>query len=418
MNNLYVAIVKPKSAIGYMNIKYMRFPSIGALTIASFLKKNGYKVRFIDLDFDKLNPIDYDIVLISMTTPEAIEGYKIADKCRKMGIPVIGGGCHVTLKPNEAKKHFDIIVVGDGISAVLTAIKKAIKGKKGVVKNKICSNERLNLTIDSSLFNRKRYTDLNFIITSFGCPHSCSFCCIWKLYKKKVFWKDNDVVEREVRNFKKNQIVFFLDDDLNSVKPNVFKLMKIYGYKFVGEASLDFVKSDRFKLAVECGLIGLSFGFESIDNRILEKLNKNQSIEEYDEIIKIVKDNKLILFGLFILDPDIQTKKDMENLVNYTIKKNFDFAQFAILTPFPGTELRKQIKNRVFDKNWGDYTTLKCVFHPKQMSCKEADEMIKTVHKKFYSIKSILKRMFHTKRLGLFLAGNLITWRAIKKEWG
>lgn len=418
MNNLSVAVVKPHSSTGYFDWKFMRFPPMGGPLIASFLKKKGYNATFIDLDYDNFNPTDYDIVLISMFTTEAPEGYKLADRCRKLGIPVIGGGYHVAFNAKEAKKHFDVVVKRDGIPIILKAISKAVRGKKGIMEGKTCSKERLNLSIDKKIMNKGRYADFNFIMSSSGCPYSCSFCTVWKRYGKRVFWKDIKVIENEIKNFEKGKIAFFLDDNLSFVNPSVFKLMKIYGYKFVGEASLDFIRSDKFKLAVDCGLIAVALGFETIQEEILKKFNKSQSIEYYDEVIKTVKDNNLALFGFFVLDPDIQTKNDMERIIDYAINKNFDFVQFTVLTPFPGTELRKKIKNRVFDNNWKNYTTLNCVFHPKKMGYKEVNKMVIHAHKKFYSIKSMIKRLFHTKRMGLFLAGNLISWYAARKEWG
>lgn len=417
--NLSVAVVKPSSSVGYMSWKYMRFPPMGGPLIASFLNQNGYNATFVDLDFKYFEPTDYDVVLVSMLTPEAPEGYELADRCRELGVPVIGGGYHATFETNEAKKHFDIVVKRDGIPIVMKAIDKVVAGKRGVLQGDVCSAKRLKLIVDNSILDRDKYVSLNCIITSFGCYRSCSFCTVWKLYKKKIYWRDDNVIKKEIKNFKKGVPVFILDDDLDFVKPTVFKLLKKHNYKFVGEANINFVKSEKFKVAVDCGLSGIALGFESTDNKILKKINKKtgQKIREYDEIINTVKDNGLGLFGFFVLDPDVQTKEDMEQLVDYTIDKKFDFVQFSMMTPYPGTELRKQLKGRIFDNNWKNYTTLKCVFHPKKMSHKEADKMVEYANKRFYSTSSILRRLPHTKRLDMFLGGNMTAKIATRKVW-
>jgi len=416
-SNLSIAVVKPSSVTGYKNWKAMRLMPMGGPLIASFLKDKGYDVTFIDCDYVDFDPNDYDVVLISMLTPEAPEGYKIADKCRELGIPVIGGGYHVTFNVDEAKEHFDIVVKRDGIPIILEAINKIQKGEKGILEGEICSTERLQFVPDMSFVDKSKYVTPNYIITSFGCPHSCSFCTVWKFYNKRIFWKDRETIEREIKNFTKGKLVFILDDNITFVKPYVFRLLKEYNYKFVGAADLNFIKSDKFKLAVDCGLISVALGFEAIDEKILERVNKGtkQTTRSYDEIIRIVKDNRLALYGYFLLDPDTQTREDMKRLVDYAINKKFDFVEFTIITPYPGTELRKQLNDRIFENNWQNYTILNCVFHPKKMSYKEANEMSKYVHEKFYSMKSILRRMFCTKRLGLFLFGNLTARLALKK---
>ena len=65
--------------------------------------------RYEVIDFD----IKYDVVGISCLTYNSIRGYEVAKEFRKRKIPVVMGGYHATLMPNEAKKHVDSVVIGE-----------------------------------------------------------------------------------------------------------------------------------------------------------------------------------------------------------------------------------------------------------------------------------------------------------------
>ena len=74
----------------------------------------GWKVAHVD---EEVSPIDRsmsaDLVAITFHTPSAFHAYDLAAQFRKRGIPVVLGGPHVTLMPDEAQAHADVIFVGE-----------------------------------------------------------------------------------------------------------------------------------------------------------------------------------------------------------------------------------------------------------------------------------------------------------------
>src|SRR5882762_7207607 len=98
------------------NTPYVRAWQMEALSMAllASLTPPGVELRFYD---DRLEDIPFDeptdLVAMSVETFTALRAYKIARQFRARGVPVVMGGYHVTLCPDEACQEADAIVVGD-----------------------------------------------------------------------------------------------------------------------------------------------------------------------------------------------------------------------------------------------------------------------------------------------------------------
>ena len=108
MPNSKILLINPPTPQYNMKL----FPPLNLITIASHIPEN-YEVKLIDNNFDKLE-YDYDLVCISANTYSIRRAYNISNKYRKEGIPVILGGNHPTILPEEAKVFSDSVVIGDG----------------------------------------------------------------------------------------------------------------------------------------------------------------------------------------------------------------------------------------------------------------------------------------------------------------
>ena len=179
-------------------------PPINLATLAAYIRSNikNINIKIIDGlikntvrdEIVKFNP---DLICITSTTPTIEEAYKIADFSRNMfSIKVIIGGVHVSVLPEEALKHADIVIVGEGEIALLEIINKIICGE--TINEKIIErNYIINLDdipapawdlIDMEFYinspdNSARtmgYSTPNAraitILTSRGCPYKCIFC--------------------------------------------------------------------------------------------------------------------------------------------------------------------------------------------------------------------------------------------------
>src|SRR3989338_5483 len=125
------------------------FPSDqGIRTISSVLKKAGYEVKIIFLAYSEdysrvypekaLNQVikickDSDLVGINSFASTAPRAIHVINKLKRLNNPIVWGGIHATISPEECIKYCDIVCVGEGESAVVD-LAKAIENKKPIGK--------------------------------------------------------------------------------------------------------------------------------------------------------------------------------------------------------------------------------------------------------------------------------------------
>jgi radical SAM superfamily enzyme YgiQ (UPF0313 family) len=335
-------------------------------------------------------------------------------------VPCIAGGFHATFCTQEVKQHFDVVVKGEGIPLIKDAIDLALKREQDILDGGLNSNEKLTVVPDRSFINGNEYSSPNSMLTSFGCLYMCDFCTAWIMNGGEMCFKSKETVEREVKGFVPGKLVFMPDDNMSFIRHYVFDILRDHKFKFVGEADIDFLKTKNYQLAVKSGLVALALGFESLDDNVLYSINKRnrkQSTNGYKEIIRKCKDDGLIVYGFFLIDPDNQTLDDVKKTVDWAIEHDLDFVQFPILTPYPGTVLRKNVADRLVSNDWDKYNTVNALYRGKMMGPDETEEACEYAHKTFYSYSSAFRRLLHTKNVPLFIVGNYGAIRTSRKIW-
>jgi radical SAM superfamily enzyme YgiQ (UPF0313 family) len=144
-----------------------------------------------------------------------------------------------------------------------------------------------------------------------------------------------------------------------------------------------------------CGL--LYIGVESISTPNLRGFGKSFfKAEEISSLIaRIQKQGILIrasiIFGMDHDDPDV-----FHNTVDFLVREGVAYAEFFILTPMPGTELRRKLEeeNRIIDYDWSHYDCLRAVFRPLGMGKETLEKGLWDAYKEFYSTPNILRRCF------------------------
>ena len=122
MNNLKkwkIVFIEPKSPNLHIFSTFV-IPRLGTLILGTIMKKMGWDVQVIleeneEIDFENIRSAD--IVGISTITSTAPRAYSIADHVRKLKVPVIMGGPHVTFLAGEALQHCDFVIRSEGEKA-------------------------------------------------------------------------------------------------------------------------------------------------------------------------------------------------------------------------------------------------------------------------------------------------------------
>lgn len=134
---------------------------------------------------------------------------------------------------------------------------------------------------------------------------------------------------------------------------------------------------ELLKLSQEARCLSWLIGFDSISQKILNKIGKTSNkIKEYYKTIKKNHDYGMIVIGSFVFGFDNDTKKTFNATYEFIRKSEIDVIPINILTPCPGTSFFNNLdsQGRIFTKNWDKYTTRDVVFNPINMTVIELYE--------------------------------------------
>ncbi len=388
------------------------------------------EVSFYD---DRCEPVDYhaptDLVALTVETFTAKRSYEIAREYRSRGIPVVMGGMHPTLIPDEVRRHCDSVYIGDAEWGWSTVIEDArnhtLKPQYKAKRRKVASPQSTG-PARRDLFAGKGYLPVSLLQFSRGCPHSCSFCATARYFSSSHFCRSTESVLDEVSRCGK--LLFFVDDNFTADRPRARALLqrlKQYKVHWVTQVSIDVADdSALLKLMRESGCLGFVCGFESIVYSNLKSMNKytnTHNFSHYEDQITALKDHGFQIWAAFTIGHDFDTVSSIEDTVAWAIKNKFAFAAFNILLPYPGTPLYRRIaeENRhLYEGAWwlhDDYRFNHAAIKPKHMTADRLTETCQSARQKFNSPVSIAKRLFDTRtnmrsifRVGLFLRYSLL----------
>jgi radical SAM superfamily enzyme YgiQ (UPF0313 family) len=199
---------------------------------------------------------------------------------------------------------------------------------------------------------------------------------------------------------KKGEYLFLADDNAMAREDyalNLFEIFKRHGVKWMGFATAQVAKKeDLLKKARESGCISLFIGFESLIQENLDDVSKRfVDTRELSDLIRTIQNHRIGIHGSFIFGFDGDDRTVFKRTVEFVQRNNIELPTFSILTPFPGTPLRKRLEEeeRILDRDWSHYDMSHVVFRPKRLSIQELQEGYLWAQKYTCAPRSILKRL-------------------------
>ena len=385
---------------------------------------------------ERIEPIRFDapadLVAITADVFTAKRAYQIASMYRKKGIPVVIGGFHPTLCPEEASQYADSIVIGDAEDTWPQIISDA--ENKTLQPRYISSFPPFgDLEPDRSVFRSKTYAPVRLVEFNRGCRFACDFCSIRAMYQGKIRRQSLQNVMRDIdKNGSKH--LFFTDDNfhanLESLK-NILQELKKRQLRWSCQISADIIKHPHLvSLMAQAGCVSVTIGFESLDRNNLEQMHKSWMEDDYREIISVFHDNGIMVYGTFIIGYDFDGPDVFERTLTFAMENRLFLANFNPLIPTPGTPLYSRLHTEgrlLFDRWWlhKDYRWGDCVFRPMRMTPEELTTGCFQLRKEFNSIRNILARFpglslrkTNLYKTGLFVMANLVLRRELHRKYG
>jgi len=390
---LKIKLIYPteKSRAGYFESRRgIWYPLLTFPVLAGYTPAGVDEIEIIDEEFEAIDFDDpVDLVGITVMTHLSHRAYEIAQSYRERGIKVVMGGMHVSALPDEASRHADAVVIGEGEDVWPVLVKDFLKNQlKPVYKAPALFDTqnyrpaRLDLLKKYSdpAVSKRTYTSIAIFEVSRGCPFDCDFCAVTNFYGKKYRFRDLKKLIEDVRNFKlsfRTRLIGFVDDNLYGSKEYFKQFLKEVSKLNVywsGQISVNIGdEPDLIKMMADSGCRGMFIGFESLSPESLISVNKKiNNVDKYHRLLDLFAKNNVmvfpsIMFGLDGDGPDIFDKtyeflKAHEDIIGYV--------SVAIINPLPGTRFydRMLAENRIIDHDWRNYNFNNVILKPMKMS--------------------------------------------------
>ena len=262
---------------------------------------------------------------------------------------------------------------------------------------------------------RKHYITTNAVQTGRGCNHKCKFCSVAAFFDNCHRSRPIENVVDELNNIPKT--FMFVDDNIIADKEyakTLFKRMTPMKKRWISQCSIEIAADDDLlSLAYQAGCRGLFIGIESVNETNLKDVDKgfNDPGQYIKKIRKITATGIGVQAGMIVgLDSD--DKGVFERNLKFLQEANIGALQLAILTPQPGTPLRKQFEkeNRIVDHDWSHYDYRHAVIEPSHMTREELQNGADWLYRQFYRLDRIILRTIKSAfKIGLGPA--YLTWR-------
>ena len=406
---MQIALIEPamiKSAAFSEKPSWMLPP----LTLAVLAGLTPPEVEITAWD-DRIETIDYDapadLAAISVKTHTARRAYQIAAQYRRCGVPVVMGGYHPSLLPEEASQHANAVVVGEAEGLWPRVLADA---RRGVLRPVYRHEKRTptgEVCPDRSIFAGKRYLPVAMIETGRGCPRACSFCSAATVFGSHYRPRPISEVVSEIEALRP-KLVFFVDDNLTADRQHAVELMEAIAplkIRWVGQASLLMARDRQLlRLARASGCAGLLVGIESINLESLSLVGKRWSVERGGSVAALAafRDHGIAVGGSFVLGLDGDTPASLAATLEFALRERLFAALFNLLTPYPGTRLydRLLVEGRLHRPHWWldpEYTYGETVFTPRHFSPIALTNQHDAMFRQFYALPSVARRFLDLK---------------------
>ena len=376
-----------------------------------------------------------DLVAITVETYTARRAYRIADRYRRRGVPVVMGGYHPTLLSGEAAEHADALVLGDAEGVWETVLEDARAGRLRAIYRQERPPPLAGQRPDRGIFGGKRYAPISLVQFGRGCRYACDFCSIRAFYGSSVRYRPVAEVLEEIEGLD-GRLTLFVDDNLFADPARARQLvsgLEGTGVRWACQCTLDVADDpDLVRRMAAAGCVLALIGFESLDAGSLRQMGKGWHLKSvaYADAIRRIRDAGIMVYGSFLFGYDGDTADSFDRTLEFALRHKLCLANFNPLTPTPGAPLYARLEREgrlIHDRWWLDpsFRYGDAMFHPRGMTAEELTRGCYRARRSFNTFGSIARRLVGRRGnhdglrgAGIYLLANFVSRREIHAKQG
>jgi radical SAM superfamily enzyme YgiQ (UPF0313 family) len=384
-------------------------PSLSLLTLAGMTPER-FELKYYEIaDIRDLGVLPAcDLAAISTYSAQAKDAYSVAERYREVGVTTVIGGLHVSALPQEALRHCDVAVTGEGELSWPQMLEDLERGRL----RRIYEPQGSEFDLAGAplprfdLLSPEKYNRLT-VQTQRGCSWECDFCAssitLTPRYKVKPVPKVIDEI-RAIKQIWPKPFIEFADDNTFVNKKHSKLLMRALadeGVRWFTETDVSVAEDpELLSLMREAGCAQVLIGFESpnavgLEGVELKRNWKRKQVDSYKAAINRIQSQGIPVIGCFILGLDGDTVNVFDEVWRFVEESGLFQAQITVMTAFPGTPLyaRLQRQGRLLQEMaWETCTLFDVNFTPKQMSVSELEHGLIELGRCLYSEESTRSR--------------------------
>lgn len=401
MINLLMIQPENREINRFRRLQFNNFSQITIPYLAAFVDERHYHITLID-EYCQRIPIHrpFDLVAITVNTPNAPHCYQISAKFRQNGAKVVMGGPHVTLLPDEASEHCDYLIIGEGETAWPEFLRDFQRGAAKKIYKSEVPPELMNLPLPRWDLLKRRRIMKGAVFATRGCPYHCRYCNLKQIYHDCFRMRPVREVVYEIQRQPSRFFVFW-DDNLfadRDYAADLFRAIAPLKRKWAAQATLrDCADNEILSLARAAGCLYLFIGLESFSERSLSDAGKSvNKVCDYKTIIERIHRQGIMVQAGIVFGFDSDTRAVFDETVIACEQSGIDGATVSILTPFPKTPIYEQFKDegRLLSEDWSRYNSKTAVaFQPENMTAWELYDGYLSFRRQFFSLRSFVRRM-------------------------
>lgn len=367
-------------AIDPSNEIEIRYPPLGIGYLISSLRKHfgeeAIEFKGINSNIEQeITTFKPDIVGISSVSQNYNKAITYAKIAKKYKLSVICGGVHISMVPSSLTDDMDVGVIGEGEETICDLIelfrregkfdKNGLQKIKGIIYWDddggivITDKRQLIYQIDNIPFPARDLFAIQaktYMFTSRGCPYRCIFCASSRFWNKVRFFSAEYVVREIEYLVNKHNVkhINFYDDLFSFDTKRVSQILtSLKGKNLLGRVNFscsiraNMVNDEIIQLLKEMGVIGISMGLESGNNKTLKYLKGNSiDIKDNENALRIIKKHGIAAGGSFVIGSPDEEKDEILETLKFIKKSKLDGFDIYVLTPFPGTPVWEYAKSR------------------------------------------------------------------------